>query len=379
MSTAQFKKKTTHLDIPGRVYDLYQHVVKTCPFCNLTKPRPDRSRVSGLRAEEFGELIFLDHGSTNIVDKTFGFLIVLNGATSHVRGHLHQKSFPNFVSGLDTFQMNPKAICADVAFHHPHDTQAFYRMHNVKILPTGPHTPWPNRAEIGARLFKKFLPALVDTASNNLDRTTLSQITPAQPILYSLPQMQYLGITLELAPKGAKITCPAFGLNSSPVEYTTHIVLDLTSVPYQPKSRERSARPRKHLTFALSQRKSAYPARVQKLDDDEDDKPSVQPTSVLKRESSAIRSDPTPLRRRKRPPVWRDSSATLEQDASGNSPERSEDISGLGKSDGEALQKFSQQVFGCSQLETPSSEALPHAHCTVQEENNPLGYSWKCV
>ena len=180
MSTAQFKKKTTHLDIPRRVYDLYQHVVKTCPFCNLTKPRPDRSRVSGFRAEEFGELIILDHGSTNIVDKTFGFLIVLNGATSHVRGHLHQKSFPNFVSGLDTFQMNPKAICADVAFHHPHDTQAFYRMHNVKILPTGPHTPWPNRAEIGARLFKKFLPALVDTASNNLDRTTLSQITPAQ-------------------------------------------------------------------------------------------------------------------------------------------------------------------------------------------------------
>ena len=201
------------------------------------------------------------------------------------------------------------------------------------------------------------------------------------PILYSLPQMQNLGITLELAPKGAKITCPAFGLYSSPVEYTTmeHIVLDLTSVAYQPKSRERSARPRKHLTFALSQRKSAYLARVQKLDDDEDDKPSVQPTSVLKRESSAIRSDPTPLRRRKRPPVWRDSSATLEQDASGNTPERSEDISGLGKSDGEALQKISQQVVGCSQLETPSSEALPHVHCAVQEENNPLGYSWKCV
>ena len=33
---------------------------------------------------------------------------------------------------------------------------------------------------MGARLFKKFLSALVDTASNNLDRITLSQITPAQ-------------------------------------------------------------------------------------------------------------------------------------------------------------------------------------------------------
>ena len=79
MSTAQFKRKTTYLDIPGKIYDLYQHVAKTCPFCNSTKPRPDRSRVSGIRAEEFGDLVFLDHGSTNIGDTTFGFLIILDG------------------------------------------------------------------------------------------------------------------------------------------------------------------------------------------------------------------------------------------------------------------------------------------------------------
>ena len=178
------------------------------------------------------------------------------------------------------------------------------------------------------------------------------------PILYSLPQMQNLGITLELAPKGAKITCPAFGLYSSPVDCTTmgHIVLDFTSAAYQPKSRERSARPRKHVTFALSQRKSAYPARVQKLDDDEDDKPSVQPTSVLKRESSAIRSDPTPLRRRKRPPVWRDSSATLEQDASGNS--------GLGKTDGEALQKITNKLLDVRNLKHPH---LKHDHMSTAQ------------
>ena len=76
--------------------------------------------------------------------------------------------------------MNPKAICADMAFHLLHDMQAFHRMHDVKRLPTGPHTPWPNRDEMGVRLFKKFLSALVDTASKNLDQTTLSQITLAQ-------------------------------------------------------------------------------------------------------------------------------------------------------------------------------------------------------
>ena len=58
MSTCQFQKRTT-----------YFHVVKTCPFYNSTKPRPDRSRVSGLRTEECGDRNSLDHGSAKIGDK----------------------------------------------------------------------------------------------------------------------------------------------------------------------------------------------------------------------------------------------------------------------------------------------------------------------
>ena len=48
------------------------------------------------------------------------------------------------------------------------------------------------------------------------------------PILFSLAQRKNLGMTIELGPKGDKITCPAFGLYSSPVEHSTtgHIVLD---------------------------------------------------------------------------------------------------------------------------------------------------------
>ena len=181
MSTSQFKKRTTYLDLPGKVYDLYQHVVKACPFCNSTKPRPD----SGLRAEEFGGLYLLDHGSTKIGQKTSVFLIILDGATSHLTAYpCKSTSSSEVISKLhewmDTFQMNPKTICADMAFHHPHDMQAFYRMHKVKRFPTGSHTPCPSRAEMGVRLFKKFLSALVDTASKNLHKTTLSQITPAQ-------------------------------------------------------------------------------------------------------------------------------------------------------------------------------------------------------
>ena len=54
------------------------------------------------------------------------------------------------------------------------------------------------------------------------------------------------------------------------------VVLDLTSLAYQPNSRVRSARPKKHVTFALSEQKS-YPAHTQELDDDDDDEPLVSP------------------------------------------------------------------------------------------------------
>ena len=140
--------------------------------------------MSELRAEEFGNIIFVNHGSPEIGDKTLGFLIVLDGATSHLTASPCKSTSPSEVIAklhewMDTFQMNPKAICADMAFHQPYDMQAFYRMHNVMRLPTGPRTPWPNRAEMGVRLFKKFLLALVDTASKNLDQTTLAQFTPA--------------------------------------------------------------------------------------------------------------------------------------------------------------------------------------------------------
>ena len=41
------------------------------------------------------------------------------------------------------------------------------------------------------------------------------------PTLFSHPQMKHLGMTIELDPKRDTITCPAFGLYSSPAEYST--------------------------------------------------------------------------------------------------------------------------------------------------------------
>ena len=105
------------------------------------------------------------------------------------------------------------------------------------------------------------------------------------PILFSLPQMRNVGMTFELRPQGDKITCPAFGVFSSPAEYSTmgHIVLDLTSLTYQPttKSSNRSGHTKKHVIFAMSEREPAHPAQTQDMheDEDEDDKPLERPTT----------------------------------------------------------------------------------------------------
>ena len=74
------------------------------------------------------------------------------------------------------------------------------------------------------------------------------------PVLFSLPQMKNWCMTVELNSNGDKITCLAFDLYSSPAEDSAvgHVVLDLTCLTCQQKSRERSVRPTKHVTFALS-------------------------------------------------------------------------------------------------------------------------------
>ena len=120
------------------------------------KPRLERSPV-GLRAEKFGDFIFFrsrvvkDWGQNLRISDYFGWSHATPckcTSTSEVIAELHE--------WMDTFQTNPKAICAGMAFHNPHDMQAFYRMHTVKRIPTRTHTPWPNRAEMGYDCSRNF-------------------------------------------------------------------------------------------------------------------------------------------------------------------------------------------------------------------------------
>ena len=81
MSFLQFRCRTSHLGLPPDVFERFERIVKTCEYCMKTKPAPQRSRVSGLRSEVFGDLVFLDHGQVRVHSLKFLFLIILDGAT----------------------------------------------------------------------------------------------------------------------------------------------------------------------------------------------------------------------------------------------------------------------------------------------------------
>ena len=140
-------------------------------------------------------------------------------------------------------------------------------------------------------------------------------------------------MTVKLDRKGDKITCPAFALCSSPAGHPTmgHIVLDLTNLAYQPTTR------RDYVTFAMSERRPAYPAYAPDMDEDKGATcaTSIKEGTVEERDQAVDDEDLAPLvlqdrrqlhqcEKSKDPQVWQDPAATLQPK---DSRERAEDAS----------------------------------------------------
>ena len=53
LNTQNFKKRTSALKIPKDIIDMWEEVVKECPACQKNAPAPERSRVTGMRADNF--------------------------------------------------------------------------------------------------------------------------------------------------------------------------------------------------------------------------------------------------------------------------------------------------------------------------------------
>ena len=82
MSSAQFRRHTSELYLPEGVCRLYESVVKDCDICQKTKHAPPRSRFSGVRAKDFGDIIFMDHCEIKPMTKKHQLFLALDGATS---------------------------------------------------------------------------------------------------------------------------------------------------------------------------------------------------------------------------------------------------------------------------------------------------------
>ena len=66
MSPAQFRHRTSSLRLPEDLYDKFKEIVQGCEHCVKKKPPLQRSKVLGLRADNFGDLVLIDHADAGI-------------------------------------------------------------------------------------------------------------------------------------------------------------------------------------------------------------------------------------------------------------------------------------------------------------------------
>ena len=168
MTSKQFRQRTSNLQIPKEIYDKYDEIIKSCEHCQKAMPQPARSRVSGMRATNFGDLVFIDHGEITVKGAIYAFLLILDAATNLLQAYACKtledvEAREQVREYMDNLQVIPKAICGDSKFMSK-DWLSFYRTNGTKWYPCGPHTPWPNRAESAVRLFKKQLTILISAA-----------------------------------------------------------------------------------------------------------------------------------------------------------------------------------------------------------------------
>ena len=105
--------------------------------------------------------------------KTFGFLIIFDGGTSHLTAYPCKSTstlevIAKIREWMVTFQMNPKSISADMALHRPDDMQSFHRMHKVKKILTGPSYTMAEPSTDGVRLQS----SMQGNITNRLSRTS---------------------------------------------------------------------------------------------------------------------------------------------------------------------------------------------------------------
>jgi hypothetical protein len=167
MSTSNFRKRTSALQVPKDIYEAYDEIVRGCISCQKHSQGPTRSKVTGMRATAFGDLWFVDHVDIPVDQFMYCVLVIVDAATNFIwaatqRSKSHAETISTMEQSFIDLHCRPKAVCADSYFMEG-DFLKFYQYNNVRTIPLGPHTPWPNRAEAGVKLTKHHVQILIDS------------------------------------------------------------------------------------------------------------------------------------------------------------------------------------------------------------------------
>ena len=109
------------LGLPGSVYEKHEDMYNKCRVCSTSIAPPPRDRVSGIRATNFGDVIFVDHAEIHLGKSKYVVLLVLDGA-SNLLWATAQNSLNNkeTIQALrlwsDEHNCMPEAIVGDEAF-----------------------------------------------------------------------------------------------------------------------------------------------------------------------------------------------------------------------------------------------------------------------
>ena len=92
------------LGLPKSIYEKYDKFVKGCKVCGTSVPSPPRARTSGMRASEFGDVIFVDHQEIQFRTAKYDVLLVLDARPISCGLRLRKpcyrkKLFPLFACG----------------------------------------------------------------------------------------------------------------------------------------------------------------------------------------------------------------------------------------------------------------------------------------
>ena len=178
LSLENFKRRTSQLQLPQEIYRKYAEVVRGCEACTRHATAPERSRVTGMRATDPGDLAFVDHVDLSIDRKVYVVLVVVDAASNKIwagpqENKSHNETRAVMQQCFDEWSLTPKALCGDGYFMEP-DFKEWYAFKGIKTIEFGPHTPWPNRAEAAVKLFKHYSEILI---------TSIREMAETEPCL----------------------------------------------------------------------------------------------------------------------------------------------------------------------------------------------------